>query len=198
MSAQILVLTFGSLLILLGLVGGGFTVKGVALPKIQNVARTFSVIVGLILIVFGSFGFDEKAAEIPAKVVAVATAATTAPPEIIRVPVAPVQVWKQPVVNNAAAPGVKPPDPEDHGSRIMFIEATYGKNGGVPEGNATDYVSAKCIGHTECDYIIEGLGDPAPNVPKDFIVKWTCGEGPLKIAIVAGEALGKSVHLQCP
>lgn len=59
MSAQILVLGFGSLLILLGLVGGGFTIKSVDLPKIRNVARTFSVIIGLVLVIFGMFGFDD-------------------------------------------------------------------------------------------------------------------------------------------
>ena len=59
MSAQINVLGFGSLLILLGLVGGGFTIQGVNLPKIQNVARTFAVIVGLLLVFFGIIGFQD-------------------------------------------------------------------------------------------------------------------------------------------
>lgn len=61
MDAQTVVLAFGGLLILLGLVGGGFTIKGVALPKIQNVARTLSVIIGLILILLGILGFQEDA-----------------------------------------------------------------------------------------------------------------------------------------
>lgn len=58
MDAQIVVISFGGLLVLLGLVGGGFTIKGVALPKIQTVARTFAVIIGLIVVVLGIVGFQ--------------------------------------------------------------------------------------------------------------------------------------------
>lgn len=64
MTAQAIVLVLGGFLILLGLVGGGFTVKDTALPKIQTVPRVVSVVIGLILIVLGAFGFqdDEEAA----------------------------------------------------------------------------------------------------------------------------------------
>lgn len=63
MTPQILVLCFGGLAILIGLVGGGFTIKGLAVPKVASVARTFSVVVGLLLILVGVAMEDPAPAE---------------------------------------------------------------------------------------------------------------------------------------
>ena len=72
MNAQAIVLVLGGFLILLGLVGGGFAIKGTALPKLQTVPRVASVVIGLSLIVLGIFGFDEDEGEdaAPAAVIA--------------------------------------------------------------------------------------------------------------------------------
>ena len=59
MNAQVVVVGFGGLLTLIGLVGGGFSFKDLAVPKIHMGARIASVVIGLALVVFGVVGFEE-------------------------------------------------------------------------------------------------------------------------------------------
>lgn len=84
---------------------------------------------------------------------------------------------------------------------IMINSATYGRNCGVPAGNATDRLRATCDGQSECSYVVDvsELGDPAPGCGKDFTVEFTCGaDDTSRRLVLPGEAGLKSVaQLQC-
>ena len=83
---------------------------------------------------------------------------------------------------------------------IKVTSASYGQNCGVSAGNVTHYVKSSCNGGAACDYLIDHkvIGDPARGCRKDFIVKWSCGQGSgTKSKYVSAEASGKRAHLNC-
>jgi hypothetical protein len=84
---------------------------------------------------------------------------------------------------------------------IVVTAATYGGNAGAPAGNAGGPLAMTCNGRTVCNYIIswQALGDPVPNVAKDYLAEWYCHPGgPLHHAWAPPEAgLGSIVHLVC-
>ena len=54
MSVEILAFIFGCLLILVGVLGGGFEIKELKIPKVGNGVRLVAVVCGLVFIVLGS------------------------------------------------------------------------------------------------------------------------------------------------
>lgn len=186
MNPQILVVGLGAALIVLGIVGGGMTVKGVAVPKMQNLGRVAAVILGLGLIGAGAVMFPSEGDGDLAALAQAPSAIAGNGPSMAATPASPKPADQPTPVGN---------------SKIVSVVATYGKNGGAPDGNVSDYVAAKCVGHVECDWLVavEGLADPAPNVAKDFIAKWRCEAGGVeKVTMLPGEASGKLAHLACP
>ena len=63
---------------------------------------------------------------------------------------------------------------------MRIVQATYGKNRGVPAGNFTGAVASACAGSRSCTYdIVASSGtDPAPGSGKDFTVDTTKGGTP--------------------
>ena len=86
--------------------------------------------------------------------------------------------------------------------RIRVESATYGGNVNLQAvgGNATDDIARFCDHRSVCDYevTIGRLGDPFPNVPKDFAVRYNCdGRAPRRAALPP-EADRKIIRLICP
>jgi hypothetical protein len=84
--------------------------------------------------------------------------------------------------------------------RIYVISASYGRNCGVPRGNVTAHVAGTCNGQRVCPYTVHHriIGDPAPGCPKDFVVRWQCGDGEPRSAGAPPEAgFGTVVVLSC-
>jgi hypothetical protein len=84
--------------------------------------------------------------------------------------------------------------------RIYVISATYGGNCGVPRGNVTGHVAGVCNGQRVCPYTVHHriIGDPRPGCPKDFVVRWVCGDGEPRRAGAPPEAgFGTVVVLSC-
>ena len=91
---------------------------------------------------------------------------------------------------------------DDRGSfgKIVVISGTYGGNRGVPKGNVTSHIAAQCNGHRRCDYAVDYkvIGDPTPNLIKDYVAEWRCGRGPIQTVSVPAEAGYRSiVTLSC-
>lgn len=89
-------------------------------------------------------------------------------------------------------------------ANIHIFSATYGENCGAKKGNATKFVSKKCNGKEDCNYVIKSrvIGDPAPGCVKDFQVKWTCGINQYihhaNLSAEEGEAgLNKKIFISC-
>ena len=97
--------------------------------------------------------------------------------------------------------------PEDFGTKsgsgISILEATYGKNCGVPVGNRTDLFKQKADGlqtlNFSYDYGSTG-GDPAWGCAKNLDIKYTCNkETTVRSFGVPPEAgVGGKVELSCP
>ncbi len=87
------------------------------------------------------------------------------------------------------------------GQTIDVTSATYGKNCGAAEGNASMMVRDDCRGKTVCKYKVDVaiLGDPANGCSKDFEVNWTCtNDGTPRTAHLKGEAgLGSIAKISC-
>jgi hypothetical protein len=84
--------------------------------------------------------------------------------------------------------------------RIYVTSATYGGNCGVPRGNVTYALAEACNGRRVCEYVVHHriLGDPARGCPKDFVVRWQCGDGEPHRAGAPPEAgFGSVVVLSC-
>jgi len=84
--------------------------------------------------------------------------------------------------------------------RIYVISATYGGNCGVPRGNVTGHVAGACNGQRVCPYTVHHqiIGDPRAGCPKDFVVRWACGDGAPRRAGAPPEAgFGTVVVLSC-
>jgi len=84
--------------------------------------------------------------------------------------------------------------------RILVVSATYGGNCGARPGNVTEALADACTGRRVCEYTIRHqiLGDPVPGCPKDFVVRWQCGDGRPRRAGVPPEAgFGSVVFLSC-
>ena len=96
-------------------------------------------------------------------------------------------------------------------SEIEIIAATYGMNcKNYPErdpyrnivvrGNLTSHARATCDMATRCTLHVEipSAGDPANGCGKDFSVEYRCtSSGSVKSAYIPGEALGKTLELEC-
>ena len=84
--------------------------------------------------------------------------------------------------------------------RIYVVSATYGGNCGAPRGNVTFAVAEACNGRRVCPYAVDFrvLGDPARGCPKDFTVRWVCGDGEPRRAGLPPEAgHGSQIVLSC-
>jgi hypothetical protein len=84
--------------------------------------------------------------------------------------------------------------------RIYVVSATYGGNCGVPRGNVTGHVAGVCNGQRVCPYTVHHriIGDPRPGCPKDFVVRWVCGDGePLRAGAPPEAGFGTVVVLSC-
>jgi peptidoglycan/LPS O-acetylase OafA/YrhL len=87
------------------------------------------------------------------------------------------------------------------GKGINVVSATYGKNCGGLEGNATQFLIGSCNGEEKCRYVVDVnvLGDPANGCGKDFDVKWLCSDSDeLYNVYIKGEAgLGSIAEIVC-
>ena len=96
------------------------------------------------------------------------------------------------------------PEASAAASLIGIQYGSYGANVGL-HGNATSDLAVKCGHRPSCDYAItwdvmtnNGIGDPAPFVPKQFVAEWLCPTGPRSAATAWGaEAIGQTIHLDC-
>jgi peptidoglycan/LPS O-acetylase OafA/YrhL len=84
---------------------------------------------------------------------------------------------------------------------IHVTQATYGRNCGAPDGNATEAVASACNLKKQCSYVVDvsKLGDAAPNCGKDFSVNFTCGKEPTshKLALPGEAGLRSIASLAC-
>ena len=55
MTLEILSFSFGALLILVGILGGGFEAKEIKIPKVTSLVRFFSMAIGLLFVLIGFF-----------------------------------------------------------------------------------------------------------------------------------------------
>jgi len=86
---------------------------------------------------------------------------------------------------------------------IRVIAATYGRNCGAPQGNATVHLARSCDGRSSCEYVIDFrvLGDPAPGCAKDYFAEWQCGRDSRMYsqAVRAEAGAGNTrILLRCP
>ncbi|MBS2012642.1 MAG: hypothetical protein JST00_07145 [Deltaproteobacteria bacterium] len=97
----------------------------------------------------------------------------------------------------AAASASTPPDRPMY-PELRIDSATYGKNCGAPQGNATAWLQAACTRDPFCGGVIEAgeLGDPAPGCRKDFTVTYRCGTE-VRSYQVPADAAGASFALDC-
>lgn len=92
---------------------------------------------------------------------------------------------------NAVLERAAPVRPAPPAAAIGIVSATYGRNCGVAEGNATSFVAAACNGRKSCDFRIyyRELGDPKFGCEKEFVVTYRCAQGgAIRQCFVAGEA----------
>jgi hypothetical protein len=85
-------------------------------------------------------------------------------------------------------------------SEIRIVEASYGTNcSGVAPDNVNAAFASACNGRLSCQRKVnEGIGDPAPGCPKDFLLRYTCGnEGRVYEQRYGGEAGGTAVSIEC-
>ncbi|MGF1501254.1 MAG: hypothetical protein ACFBSD_05520 [Paracoccaceae bacterium] len=85
---------------------------------------------------------------------------------------------------------------------ISVGNATYGANCDARYGNVTWKLREACNGRNRCEFLVDvrGLGDPAPNCPKNFVVDYNCGGGrggPRLDERVRPEASGATIRLAC-
>jgi hypothetical protein len=96
---------------------------------------------------------------------------------------------------------------------ISIVEATYGMNckdakvppphpNAVSAGNVTKPVSDACDRKDRtCTFTVDHtrIGDPANSCPKDFAIKYKCGDDKtINEANLSPEADGKSITISCP
>jgi hypothetical protein len=85
---------------------------------------------------------------------------------------------------------------------IKVIAATYGRNCGVPYGNATHHLAEICDGRAICEYVIDYrvIGDPAGGCAKDYFAEWQCGRDPERgtMSVSAEAGAGTRIVLRCP
>jgi hypothetical protein len=91
--------------------------------------------------------------------------------------------------------------PKSAAGAIQISEATYGESCQATSGNVTQAVAASCNGQVHCDYKVDVavLSDPAPDCPKDFVVRYRCAAAaPEKRVKVDAEAgVGSVASLRC-
>jgi hypothetical protein len=83
---------------------------------------------------------------------------------------------------------------------IHVHTATYGGNCHAATGNVTTSIQAACDGKESCTYYVSAvkLGDPARGCQKNYSVEYVCSPYPdARIARLAAEADGKSLHISC-
>ena len=172
MSAQEILIGFGCLLVLIGILGGGFELKELKIPAVSGMARFIAGAVGIALIIL-SFTMSIQSANQQAP-------SQTASPSEAR----------------------KPYTTSDLNSKILIISGSYGNNCGAPRGNATRNLAVICDGTASCTYIIdfEVIGDPAVGCPKNYLAEWRCGvEQEIHQSSAGAEAGYKTpIHLSCP
>jgi len=89
---------------------------------------------------------------------------------------------------------------EGHQKGIAVSSATYGKNCGAPDGNATEGATGICNGKTDCELKVTTVvfDDPKVGCSKEFAVDYTCPSGESKTATLKGEAAhGDPARLSC-
>ena len=172
MSAQQILIGFGCLLVLIGILGGGFELKELKIPAVSGMARTIAGAVGIALIILSSYMSMQSASQ---------------------------QAPSQTAVPSEAR---KPYTKNDLNSNILVISASYGNNCGAPRGNVTRNLAIACDGTTSCTYIIdfEVIGDPALGCAKNYLAEWRCGVGQAIHQSSAGAEAGYKtpIHLSCP
>ena len=122
MSAQQILIGFGCLLVLIGILGGGFELKELKIPAVSGMARTIAGAVGIALIILSSYMSMQSASQ---------------------------QAPSQTAVPSEAR---KPYTKNDLNSNILVISASYGNNCGAPRGNVTRNLAIACDGTTSCTY----------------------------------------------
>lgn len=102
-----------------------------------------------------------------------------------------------PVLTDAS----RPTAPADrHLSAITILSATYGRNCGQEDGNATSDLARRCDGHTACTYMLTGdiAGANSRSCRGDLVAQWQCGDGQTHAAALsAGAAPGDRLLLSC-
>jgi phosphate-induced protein 1 len=83
------------------------------------------------------------------------------------------------------------------GGNIGVQSAIYGENCPT-SANVTSKVGKACNDQATCAFAIDvgALGDPSPGCAKDFVVNWSCLDGPHTLTVPA-EANGQRVTLSC-
>ena len=91
--------------------------------------------------------------------------------------------------------------PSDHpSSAITVVSATYGRNCGQQDGNATFDLARRCDGRTACTYMLTGdiAGGGVRSCRSDLVAQWHCSDGQIHAAALsAGAAPGDQLLLTC-
>ncbi|CAH2927879.1 MAG: hypothetical protein CPSOU_5225 [uncultured Paraburkholderia sp.] len=102
-----------------------------------------------------------------------------------------------PVLPDASRPTASPELPS---SVITILTATYGRNCGQQDGNATSDLARGCDGRTACTYMLTGdiAGADSRSCGSDLVAQWQCGDGQTHAAALsAGAAPGDRLLLSC-
>jgi len=139
-TSQTVLFILGGILIVVGILGGGFEVKELKIPQVAGAARILSLIVGIALL---GVGFKVEKT-VPSQ------------PETPRVAAPSPQ----------PAPAPTPTPTVRH--QIIVTAGTYGRNCNTPYGNVTAHLASQCNGRATCSYTIDYqiIGDPAQGCAK--------------------------------
>ncbi|WP_035474440.1 hypothetical protein [Burkholderia sp. WSM2230] len=95
----------------------------------------------------------------------------------------------------------RPIGPSDRpSSTITVVTATYGRNCGQEDGNATLDLGRRCDGRTACTYMLTGdiASAGIRSCRSDLVAQWRCGDGQTHAAALsAAAAPGDQLLLSC-
>ncbi len=171
MNAQSIVFVFGGLLILIGVLGGGFEIKELRVPKITGLTRGLSLVGGIVLVGIGITVLNRP----------VETSLTTG-------------TATSPQTSTSEATAAPPKITVVAGSYGKNCGATFGNKTAHLESLCNGRASCLYV----IDYQI--IGDPVPGCMKEYVAEWKCGKDhPIQSVAASAEAGFRStLQLTCP
>ena len=166
MTAQSIIFIFGGLLIVIGVLGGGFEIKELKVPKIAGINRALSLIGGILLVGIGITVLNQSnpfsPAPLPKPISTLEPNRQVLPPRI--------KIVAGSYGKNCGAP---------YGNKTAHLESQCSGRGSCA------YI---------IDFEI--IGDPVPGCMKDYVAEWKCGDDQTIQSAAANAEAGYRSKLQ--